>query len=84
MSAMGRTKYLGSARSLAAIITKGLGLGLLAVSFIAHQVAAADNDAQLSNPSRSLPERKVAVALAAPETQPAVAPDPNEPCRTGA
>ena len=75
MSAMGRTKHSGSVRSLAAIITKGFFLGLLAVSFIPHQVAAADNDAQLSNPSSSLSEHKVTVALLTPETQPVVAAD---------
>jgi hypothetical protein len=75
LSAMGRTKHLGSVRSLAAIITKGFFLGLLAVSFIPHQVAAADNDAQLSNPSSSLSEHKVTIALLTPETQPAVAAD---------
>jgi len=75
---MGRTKHSGSVRSLAAIITKGLFLGLLAVNFIPQQVAAADNDAQLSNPSSSLSEHsehKVTVALLAPETQPVVAAD---------
>ena len=75
LSAMGRTKHLGSARSLAVIISKGFCLGLLAVSFIPHQVAAADNDAQLINPSSSLSEHKVTVALLTPETQPVVAAD---------
>ena len=75
LSAMGRTKHLGSACSLAVIISKGFCLGLLAVSFIPHQVAAADNDAQLYNPSSSLSEHKVTVALLTPETQPVVAAD---------
>lgn len=73
MSAIGRTKHLGSACSLASIITKGFFLGLLAVSFIPHQVAAVDNDAQLSNPSRSSSTHEVAVALLTTETQPVVA-----------
>ena len=58
------------------IITKGLCLGLLAVSFITHQVAAADNDTQLSNPSRSLSEREVSLALLNAEKQPVVSPHP--------
>jgi hypothetical protein len=73
LSAIGRTKHLGSACSLASIITKGFFLGLLAVSFIPHQVAAVDNDAQLSNPSRSSSTHEVAVALLTTETQPVVA-----------
>ena len=55
------------------IITKGLCLGLLAASFTPHQVAAADNAAQLSNPSRSLAAHEAAAALLTIETQPAVA-----------
>jgi hypothetical protein len=61
-----------SVRSLAEIITKGLCLGLLAVSFTPHQVAAADNAAQLSNQSRSLSGHEVAVALLTIEKQPVV------------
>jgi len=69
-------KRSGSIRSLAAIITKGLYLGLLAVSFTPHQVAAADNAAPLSNPSRSLPAHQVAAAPLAIESPPVVAPHP--------
>jgi hypothetical protein len=58
------------------ILNKGLCLGLLAASFITHQVAAADNDAQFSNPSSSLSENKVTVALLANETQPMKVPNP--------
>ncbi len=70
------TKRLESVRVFAAIITKGLCLGLLAVSFIPHQVAAADNAAQLSSPGRSLSSDKVAVAHLTTEIQPVVAPHP--------
>ena len=76
MAALRCTKRSGSVRSLAAIITKGLCLGLLAVSFTPHQVAAADNAAQLSNPSRSLSAHEVAAAPSTIETQPVVAPHP--------
>ena len=76
LAALRCTKRSGSVRSLAAIITKGLCLGLLAVSFTPHQVAAADNAAQLSNPSRSLSAHEVAAALPTIETQPVVAPHP--------
>lgn len=70
------TKRSGSVRSLAAIITKGLCLGLLAVSFTPHQVAAGDNAAQLSNPSRSFSAHEVAATLLTIETQPVVSPHP--------
>jgi hypothetical protein len=70
------TKRSGSIRSIAAIITKGLCLSLLAVCFTPHQVAAADNVAQLSDPSRSLSSHEVAAALLTIETQPVVAPHP--------
>ena len=76
LAALRCTKRSGSVRSLAGIITKGLCLGLLAVSFTPHQVAAADNAAQLSNPSRSLSEHQVAAAPSTIETQPVVAPHP--------
>jgi hypothetical protein len=62
--------------SLTAIITKGLCLGLLAVSFIPHQVAAADNVAQLPSQNRSLSAHEVTVALLTIETQPLVTPHP--------
>jgi hypothetical protein len=48
----------GAYARFAAIVTKGLCLGLLAVSFTPHQVAAAENAAQLSSPSRSLSAHK--------------------------
>ena len=70
------TKSSASVRSLAAIITKGLCLGLLALSFTPRQATAADNAAQLSNPSRSSSAYEVAAALLTTETQPAVAPHP--------
>jgi len=56
--------------SLVAIITEGLCLGLLAVSFMPHKVAAAGNAVQLSNPSRSLSAYEVPAAPIAIETQP--------------
>lgn len=49
---------------------------MLVVSFNHHQVAAADNDAQLSNPNTSSSGNKVTVALLSPETQTDVAPLP--------
>ena len=76
LAALRCTKRSGNGRSLAGIITKGLCLGLLAVSFTPHQVAAADNAVQLSNPSRSLSEHQVAATPSTIETQPVVAPHP--------
>ncbi len=76
LAALRGIKRSGSVRSLAAIITKGLFLGLLAVSFTPHQVAAADNAAPLSNPSPSLPAPENAVALLTIQTPPVVAPHP--------
>jgi hypothetical protein len=74
LAALRCTKRSGSIRSISAIITKGLCLSLLAVSFTPRQVAAADNAAQLSDPSRSLSSHEVAAALLTIETQPVVAP----------
>ena len=74
LAALRCTKRSGSVRSLAAIIAKGLCLGLLAVSFTPHQVAAADNAGLLSDQSSSLYEHEVAAALVTIETQPVVAP----------
>jgi hypothetical protein len=54
----------------------GLCFGLLAVSFIPHQVAAADMDAQLSSQSRSFSGREVAAAVLPVETKPVVASQP--------
>ena len=76
LAALRCTKRSGSVRSLAAIITKGLCLGLLAVSITPHQVAAADNAMRLSNQSHSLSAPEVAAAPSTIETQPAVAPHP--------
>ena len=76
LAALRCIKRSGSLRSLAVIITKGLCLGLLAVSFTPHQVAAADNAAPLSNPSHSLPAHEGAVALLTTQTPPVVAPHP--------
>ena len=75
LAALRCTKRSGSLRSIAAIITKGLCLALLAISFTPHQAAAADNAAQLSNPSRSLSAHEVA-APSDIETQPKAAPYP--------
>lgn len=74
MAALRCTKRSGSVRSLAATIAKGLCLGLLAVSFTPHQVAAADDAGLLSDQSSSLSEHEVAAALVTIETQPVVAP----------
>ena len=76
LAALRCTKRSGSVRSIAAIITKGLRLGLPAVSFTPHQVAAADNAAQLSNQSASLSAHEAAAAPLTNETQPVVAPHP--------
>ena len=62
-------------RPLAKIITKGLCLGLLAVSFTPDQVAAADNAAPWSNPSHSSPAHEGATGLLTAQT-PVVAPYP--------
>jgi len=69
-------KALRNIRSLAAIITKGICLGLLAVSFTSHQIAAADNAEQLSNTNRSFSRHEVTATLLPIETQPVVAPHP--------
>jgi len=65
-----------SARSLAAIITKGLCLGLLAVSVMPHQAAVADNVAPLSDLSRSLSAHEVAAVPLPVGKQPVAAPHP--------
>jgi hypothetical protein len=66
LAALRCTKRSVSVRLLVAIITKGLCLGLLAVGFTPHQVAAADSAAQLSDPSRSFSAHEVAAALLTP------------------
>jgi hypothetical protein len=63
-------------RSFVVIITKGLCLSLLAVIFVPHQVAAADNAVQLSYHIRSLSKHKVPATLPGIETQPMVATHP--------
>ena len=70
------TKHSGSVRPLAAIIIKGLYLGLMAISFIPHQVGAADNTTQFSKPDRSLSAHQAAANSLSVETQPALAPPP--------
>lgn len=75
-AALRRAKRSGGIRSLAAIITKGLCLGFLAVSFIPHQVAATENTEQLPNPSSSLSASEVTTASLNIETQPMAASRP--------
>jgi hypothetical protein len=76
LAALQCTKRSVSIRSLAAIITKGLCLGLLVVGFTPHQAAAADSAAQLSDPSRSFSAHEVAAAPLTIETKPVAAPHP--------
>src|SRR5512143_2570240 len=76
LAALRCTKRSGNVRSLAAIITQGLCLGLLAVSFTPHLVDAADNVPQLINPNRSLSAPEVAATPLTIETQPVPAPHP--------
>lgn len=57
-------------RSVAAIIVKGLYLGLLAVSFTPLQACGADDAAPLSTLNRPLSAHKGAATLPAIETQP--------------
>ena len=54
----------GSVRLIAAILTKGIYLGLLAASFSAHPAFAANDVAPLANPSRSLSAHQGAAAPA--------------------
>ena len=63
-------------RALAASIAKGLCLGLMAVSFIPHQVATAGNATQFSNLDGSLFASQVAATGLTVEKQPAEAPAP--------
>jgi hypothetical protein len=76
LAALRYTKHSGSVRALAAIIAKGLYLGLMAISFIPHQVGAADNTTQFFNPDRSLSAHQAAANRLSVETQPALAPHP--------
>lgn len=68
-----RHQRSGNARSVVAIVAKGLCFGLLAASFTPHQAAAADEAAQLSNLSRPLSAHEGAAAPAAIEAQPVAA-----------
>ncbi len=70
-----------TARALAATITKGLCFGLLAAGFAAHQAAAADNAAPLSELSRPAsahegPAPESAAAPSAIDTRPVAAQGP--------
>ena len=76
MAAFRRTKRSRSACSLAASIAKGICLGLMAVSFNPHQVAAAENNAQFPNPVSLLSASQAAGTRLTVKTQPAVAPHP--------
>ena len=76
LAAVRCTKRSGSVHSLAAIITVGFCLGLLAVSVTPHQLAAADNATQVSSPNHSLSAHQVAATRSTIETQPIVAPHP--------
>ena len=76
MAVFGRTKRSGSQCSLAAGIAKGICLGLMAVSFTPHAVAAAENTPQFSNQDRSLSALQIPGSRVSVKTQPAVAPHP--------
>jgi hypothetical protein len=76
LSALPYTKSSSGIRSLAAIITKGFCVSLLALCFIPHQGGAADNTARLSNLSRSLPTNTVTTTLLTIETGPVAATHP--------
>ena len=75
LAVLRRTKRSMNISSLAVIAT-GLCLGLVAIGFTPHQVAAADKAAQVPSLSHSSPVREVAEALSAIETQPVAAPHP--------
>ncbi len=76
LAAFRRAKRSGSVRSLAGSIAKGICLGLIAVSFNPHQVAAAENDARFSNPVSLLSAIQVSGTRPAVETLPVAAPHP--------
>ncbi len=76
MAAFRRTKLSGGACPLVASIAKGICLGLMAISFNAHQVAAAENGAQFSNPVSLLSAIQATGTRPTVETQPAAAPQP--------
>ena len=68
-----RHQRSGRVRSIAVIIAKRILLFLLAAGFSSYQAIAADDVAQLSNPSRSLSAQEGAAAPSTIETQPVVA-----------
>jgi hypothetical protein len=72
-AALRGAKRSGSVHSIAAIIAKGLCLGLLTASFTPLQAAAADDAAQLPNPSRPSTAQEGAAAPSTIETPPMVA-----------
>jgi len=76
LAAFRRKKRSGSSCSPAASIAKGICLGLIAISLNPHQVGAAENSAQFSNPVRLLSANQVAGTRLTVNTQPAVAPHP--------
>jgi hypothetical protein len=76
LAALRCTKRSMSFCSPAAIITKGLCLGLLAVTLAPYQVAAGDEATQLSNQSPSSAAHEASAALLAVEAQPMGAPQP--------
>ncbi len=69
-------KHSRSVRAFTAIIAKGFCLGLMAISFIPHQVAFADNTTQFSNPDSSSSAHQAAANRLSVETQPAVVSHP--------
>lgn len=60
LAAFRRTKRSGSACAFAAGIAKGIGLGLMAVSFNVPQAAASEKNSQFFHPGRSLSAHQVA------------------------
>src|SRR5476649_2710748 len=60
-------------RSIVTITARGLCFGLLAASLTSHQVIAANDAAQLSEPGRPLPAQEVAAAQFTAEALPAAA-----------
>jgi len=63
-------------RSFAAILTRALCLGLLALAFIPQQVSGAEKSAQLSTPNRSTPARQFGATGSTIETQSVASPHP--------
>ena len=73
LAALRCAKRSGKVRSLAPSLSKALRLGVLAFSFIPHQIAAADNTAQLTIPGLAVSAHEVAAGALAGDTQRAVA-----------